>query len=101
MKKRTKRWMAVLCACTTALALSACQKAAGGEAAGAETASAEAGTQAPLESGSTAATDAGAPETESAAPAGEAKKIILGSTGVLAKWTQTAEGSAENGGLEG
>jgi putative amino-acid transport system substrate-binding protein len=29
------------------------------------------------------------------------KKIVLGSTGILAKWTQTKEGSKENGGLEG
>lgn len=44
----------------------------------------------------------GEPKKEAAASDGSAKqKIVLGSTGILAKWTQTVEGSKANGGLEG
>ncbi len=98
MKKRTKRWMAALCACMAALALTACQSAAEEGTNAAET---SAGTQTQAPDQAESAEKEGAKETESTAFAGEKKKIVLGSTGVLAKWTQTAEGSAENGGLEG
>ncbi|WP_180994702.1 transporter substrate-binding domain-containing protein [Clostridium sp. chh4-2] len=101
MKKNVKRWAAALCACGMVLALSACGKA---EAAGdtAPQTTAEAGKT--TEAEKTTAADssvAGEAASESTQPTGEKQKIILGSTGVLAKWTQTAEGSKENGGLEG
>lgn len=86
MKKSVKRWMAALCAGTMVLTLGACQKPSEG-----------AGTQAQT----TAAAGEAAKTGESGAAAQETQKIILGSTGTLAKWTQTADNSTENGGLEG